>query len=326
MSADLIPVAVERPDQRLVRLGNIVEAAAAFHTATRLGVFDLLRAAPAGADEVAQHCATAPGPTQLLLDALDALGVLRRQSDGRYAATHEASWCTILAAGWSHLDQVVRSGLPHLAGDTPAGAAELYPEVVATLSRLFAPAVERAAELLAPVGGEVLDVGAGAAPWSIALARTDARVQVTAVDVPDVLCSTRRAVEAAGLTGRFRFSAGDMFTVDLPAAAYDLILLGNVCHLFGPDANRALLRRLRPALRPGGTLAIVDALPAEDPAQRWYLGLYALGLRLRTAAGAVYPLERYASWTQEAGYRDLSAVSLSEQPALALLTCTAPGR
>ncbi|MDT7775401.1 MAG: hypothetical protein QOC67_4325, partial [Pseudonocardiales bacterium] len=27
-----------------------------------------------------------------------------------------------------------------------------------------------------------------------------------------------------------------------------------------------------------------------------------------------------------AGYRDLSAVSLSEQPALALLTCTAPGR
>ncbi|MDT7670783.1 MAG: hypothetical protein QOC74_3566, partial [Pseudonocardiales bacterium] len=120
MSADLIPVAVERPDQRLVRLGNIVEAAAAFHTATRLGVLDLLRAAPAGADEVARHCATAPGPTQLLLDALDALGVLRRQSDGRYAATHEASWCTILAAGWSHLDQVVRSGLPHLAGDTPA--------------------------------------------------------------------------------------------------------------------------------------------------------------------------------------------------------------
>jgi hypothetical protein len=84
--------------------------------------------------------------------------------------------------------------------------------------------------------------------------------------------------------------------------------------------------RLRPALRPGGTLAIVDAQPGEDPAQRWYLGLYALGLRLRTAAGAVYPLERYASWTQEAGYRDLSAVSLSEQPALALLTCTAPGR
>ncbi|MDT7600850.1 MAG: hypothetical protein QOK26_2927, partial [Pseudonocardiales bacterium] len=88
---------------------------------------------------------------------------------------------------------VVRSGLPHLAGDTPAGAGELYPEVVATLSRLFAPAVERAAELLAPVGGEVLDVGAGAAPWSIALARTDARVRVTAVDVPDVLRSTRRA-------------------------------------------------------------------------------------------------------------------------------------
>jgi SAM-dependent methyltransferase len=330
MSADLVPAAVEQPDQRLdqrlVRLGNIVEAAAAVNTATRLGILELLRDAPAPADEVARHCATAPGPTQLLMDALDGLGVLRRRSDGSYAATLEAGWCTTLAAGWSHLDEVVRSGHPMVAADTPAGAAELYPEVVATLSRLCAPAVVRAAELLAPVGGEVLDVGAGAAPWSIAIARADTAVRVTALDVPDVLRGTRRAVEAAGLASRFRFHGGDMFTADLPAAAYDLVLLGNVCHLFGPDANRALLRRLRPALRPGGTLAIVDALPAEDPAQRWYLGLYALGLRLRTSEGAVYPLEGYAVWTREAGYGELSAVALSQRPALALLTCTTPRR
>jgi len=57
--------------------------------------------------------------------------------------------------------------------DTPAGAAELYPDVVAALSQLCVPAAKRAAKLLAPVSGDVLDVGAGAAPWSIPLAAAD---------------------------------------------------------------------------------------------------------------------------------------------------------
>jgi SAM-dependent methyltransferase len=144
---------------------------------------------------------------------------------------------------------------------------------------------------------------------------------VTAVDLPEVLGTTRRAVEAAGLTARFRFRAGDMFTAELSDAAFDMIILGNICHLFGPDTNRALLRRLRPALRPAGTLAIVDALPSGDPAQRQFLSLYSLGLRMRTSAGAVHPLETYTTWTQDCGYTDLSATPLSQAPPLALLTC-----
>lgn len=144
---------------------------------------------------------------------------------------------------------------------------------------------------------------------------------MTAVDLPEVLGTTRRAVEAAGLTARFRFRAGDMFTAELSDAAFDMIILGNICHLFGPDTNRALLRRLRPALRPAGTLAIVDALPSGDPAQRQFLSLYSLGLRMRTSAGAVHPLETYTTWTQDCGYTDLSATPLSQAPPLALLTC-----
>ncbi|MGH4010524.1 MAG: methyltransferase [Pseudonocardiaceae bacterium] len=114
-----------------------------------------------------------------------------------------------------------------------------------------------------------------------------------------------------------------MFIADLPQAAYDLIILGNVCHLFSQNANRALMRRLRPALRPGATLAIIDALPSEDPEERRSLCLYALGLRLRTSAGAVHPLEAYATWTRKAGYSKVRAIALTRTPSLVLLTCTA---
>lgn len=303
------------PAEQLYRLGNMLEAAATFDAAARLGILDHLHRMPACADEVTRHCGTAPDVTSLLLAALQALGVLQRADDGRYATTAVARWLTTVAAGWSHLEQVMRTGQPFVAADTAAGAADLYPKAAPFL-----------AELLAPVRGEVLDVGAGAAPWSIALAAADPAARITTLDLPAVLPTTRRAVEAAGLTTQFQFHADDMFTADLPAAAYDLLILGNVCHLFSPDANRALLQRLRPALRDAGTLAIVDALPSEDPEQGRSLALYALGLRMRTSTGAVYPLDVYTSWTREAGFGELRVRSLSPVPPLALLTCTAADR
>lgn len=325
MSAVLEPVVTAPREQRLARMGDVIESAAAVTAATHLGILDFLRAGPADAAAVIGHCSTAADPTRLLLEALEATGVLRRLPDGRYTGTPEADWCAALAGGWSRLDQVVRAGQPLVAADTAAGAGELYPDVVAGLSQLCAPAVRRATELLGPISGQVLDVGAGAATWSVPLAAADPATRVTALDVPEVLRSARRAVDAAGVTDRFRFRAGDMFTVELPVAAYDLVVLGNICHLFGPEQNRALLRRLRPTLRPGGTLAIIDALPSDDPDERRRLSLYALGLRLRTTAGAVYPLDTYESWTRETGYGEPTVSPLSSSPPLALITVSAPG-
>jgi hypothetical protein len=170
MSAPLAAAVAEQPEQWLSRVSTMLEAACSIDAAARLGILDRLHETPATAVEIAQQCATAPEMTRLLLDALDALAVVQRSDDGKYATTAAAQWLTTLRAGWSRLDQVVRTGQPVVSADTPVGAAELYPDLVPLLSRLLSPAVRRATELLAPVHGEVLDVGAGAAPWSIALA------------------------------------------------------------------------------------------------------------------------------------------------------------
>jgi len=89
------------------------------------------------------------------------------------------------------------------------------------------------------------------------------------------------------LGDQFDYLDGDAFAVDLPAAAYDLAILANFCHLFGEPENRALLGRLVAALRPGGRLAIVDAVPNERFDSPRPVMLYALGLLLRTSRGEV---------------------------------------
>ncbi|HEX2400420.1 MAG TPA: class I SAM-dependent methyltransferase [Mycobacterium sp.] len=306
----------------LLNLMDAVSTAHALAAAIEVGLIDQLTSGPKEINELAHVCATDPSMTALLLDALAGLGLVRRDALGLYAlAIDLLPLLRTLIRSWSELSVVARSGEPLVRADTAEGASDLYPDFLPVLSAMFAPAARRAAQLLSGCGTDVLDVGAGEAPWSIALATSSPAVQVTALDLPAVIATTQRAVDAANVGDRFDYLSGDMFTCELAAAAYDVVLLANVCHLFDETHNRVLLRRLRSALRPGGWLAIIDVLTSRDPAEQCSISLYALSLRLRTSSGTVYPIAAYETWTNDAGFGPLQVEPLSAQPSLTLLTC-----
>jgi SAM-dependent methyltransferase len=306
-------------------LQNLVDAVSTAHVlkaAAELGLIDCLSQGARDPAQLASMCSTDLSVTVLLLDALSCLGVICRDAGGRYElAVDGLPLVTTVDRGWSHLAEVVRSGEPVVAAHTVPGAADLYPDLVQSLSVLLAPAAQRAAQLLVGSGVDVLDVGAGAAPWSIALTQRSLSVRVTALDLPAVLVSTRRAVGASGVGDRFDYLPGDMFTSQLPQSAYDLALLANVCHLFDEAQIRALLRRLWQAVRPGGLLAIIDVLAPRDEVASLSVSLYALGLRLRTSCGAVHSLAAYQAWAADAGFGPAQVEPLSTAPSLHLLAC-----
>jgi SAM-dependent methyltransferase len=297
-----------------------VETAAVLAAAHQLGVLRRLTAAPRTATELADDLGLAPPATSRLLDALVRLGLVRRDASGSCTADPAAvRFLEVFSEAWDTLPDVVRTGTPVTPADTGDGAAALYPIIAPQLATWFAPAATRLSELLSPPPGRILDVGAGAAPWSIAVAARNEHTHVTAIDLPAVLPVTQAAVAEAGLTTRFSYLPGDVFTTDLPAAAYDLALVGNVCHLFGPEQNRTLLGKLRHSTRPGGRIAIVDVLPATDPAEQLAISRYELGLLLRTSVGRVYPLTTYRAWSAEAGFPGLIPFRLSSDPPMNLL-------
>lgn len=227
---------------------------------------------------------------------------------------------------WESLETVLRDDGPAISADTPAGAKALYRDVVAGLGAWLAPLAERAADQLAAPGLHVLDVGAGGAPWSLALARRDPTTPVTAVDLPAVLPVTWHAVAESGRAAQFEYLAGDLFTIEWEPSVYDLAIAGNVCHLFGETANRGLLRRLFGALRPGGTLAILDVVPSERLDGPRSAMLYVLGLLLRTGEGSAYPFSTYVAWLRAAGYEAIERVDLAGAPPITLITARRPPR
>jgi ubiquinone/menaquinone biosynthesis C-methylase UbiE len=186
---------------------------------------------------------------------------------------------------------------------TIAGSESLYPSLVPQIGALFRPSAEQAAELLAQPGLRLLDIGAGAAPWSLAIATREPSSTVTAVELHAVMRSTRTAVREAGLEDRYEFVEGSAFEVDWgKPRTYDLALIANICHLFDENANLQLLRRVADALRPGGRVAIVDILPTERGDGPRAAVLYALGLVLRTSSGRIYPYSTLRRWLGQEGF------------------------
>ncbi|GAB2861213.1 hypothetical protein GCM10027176_74150 [Actinoallomurus bryophytorum] len=324
-----VPSSPPRPATGSDFLAEAATATAALAAAERLGVLDRLDRGPADAAALVTDCGLTCRAAPLLLDVLAAVGAATPVGDGSYRAVRGirrlGEMLRLTAAG---LPDVLRSGVPAVATDTRSGAEQLYPGTIDHLGALMADAAAQAAAHLASaaVPGAVLDVGAGAAPWSLALAHRLPRCRFTALDLPAVLATTRTTVEAAGHATRFTFLAADMFTADLPTAAYDLVIVGNVCHLFDPSANRRLLARLTRTLRPGGTLAILDILPDSRGTDRRWLALYALGLHARTTSGQVHPYAAYQEWLAEAFLVSVRRHDLPTTPPLTLLTAHLPDR
>lgn len=304
-------------------LADVVTAAGALTAARRMGVLERLDRGAADAATLAADCGLSSDGAALLLDALTAMGVVRADRDGLHhpGGIRPRDLGRLLSLG-DGLPESLRTGVSAVAAGTPSGAGQLYPGAVAHIGSLMADPAAAVAERLAAAGvtfGEVLDVGAGAAPWSLALARRAPGCHVTALELPAVLPATRAAVDAAGCADQFTFRPGDVLTADLPHRTYDLILVGNLCHLFDNSTNQNLLTRLAVALRPGGSLAILDVLPDTPAADRRAAALYALGLYARASQGGLHPFTAYQQWLSTAGLPPPSRADVFDAPPVTLI-------
>ena len=108
-------------------------------------------------------------------------------------------------------------------------------------------------------GLAVADIGAGSGYYTVRLAR---RVgpggHIYAEDiVPVFLARLARRVTSEGLGGSVTVVRGEPHDPRLPAASVDLALLAHMYHEV--EQPYGLLWNLRPALRPGGHVAVIDA-------------------------------------------------------------------
>jgi SAM-dependent methyltransferase len=269
-------------------------------------------------EDLETSCGVPRNRIQRLLEVVTDSGLVRRSPGERYAldpalamfyqdAADLGTSSTPLADAasfWQHAIPWAVSGEPVARMDRPDGAT-YAPLVNAMGSASASIAIELATELrdkkLLPEGARILDIGAGSAVWSLACAIADDACRITAVDREAVLEVTRANARTAGVEERLQTVSGDWRTLDVRDAAFDAVILANICHLEAEEAAQQLVARSARALRPSGALIIIDAIPDDRGAEPLRVRLQHLRQALRTGGGAMHDWPAYERWLGAAG-------------------------
>lgn len=308
--------------ERIMQMAWGYAAPLMLEAGVRNGVFDLLDTGPRTLEEVARETKASSRGLRALLNALTGLGLLTRDSDGRFALAPDSA--TFLVKGkpgyiggfirhtstqalpaWLKLAEIVRTGRPAQGVNRESVGTQFFHEFVNDIFPLsYGPARALAEALKLGEQGKtvrLLDLAAGSGVWGIAVAESSPRVNVTAVDWSGILDLTRENVERRGLGPQFSFVAGDLDTVDF-GSGFDVAVLGHILHSEGEQRSRALLRKTFNALAPGGIIAIQEFLVEKDRSGPPVGLIFAVNMLVNTDDGDTWSFQELAGWLHEAGF------------------------
>jgi hypothetical protein len=295
--------------------------------AVELEIFEAIENHALEATSVADSLDLEPRATELMLNALTALGFLRKRQD-RFSLTDvSAKYLKRGAAGylggmirfeaslwhcWTSLAEAIRSGRPV----RPADMYQENPKETAIFIEAMDSLVKARgdAEIMAEVfdwdnARELLDVGSGPATYPISLCQRFSNLRATIFDLPATIKFTEGYVREAGLTSRIRLISGD-YRVDEVPGSYDVIFLSNIIHSESFEVNQRLIVNLSSVLEPGGSLIVKDHILDSTRINPPVGALFSLLMLLTTQAGRCYAFDEVEAWMSAAGLTHIRQIDL----------------
>jgi hypothetical protein len=294
-------------------------------SAIELGLFTELARGPLTADDVRERLGLHPRGVRDFLDALVALGMLRRE-DGRYANTPDTDLFLdrvkpsyvggiLEMAGlrlypfWGSLTEALRTGAPQNEAKQGGNTFDaLYSDparlenFLRAMTGISLPAARAiAAKFPWAEYRTFVDVGCAQGGCPVEVARAHPHLSGIGFDLPAVGPIFETYVRANGLEDRLAFRAGSFFEEPIPTA--DVIVMGHILHDWNLDEKRTILARAYEALPVGGALVVHEALIDDDRRQNAFGLLMSLNMLIETPGGFDYTGADCQGWMREAGFR-----------------------
>ena len=215
-----------------------------------------------------------------------------------------------LMAGWSRLDEAVRSGGPirdRVAHGDDETVRESFLMGMFNLASQLAPAIAQSLDLSGCA--RLLDLGGGPGTYAIHFCLVHPELSAVVYDLPTTRSFAEGTIARFNLSDRIRFTAGD-YHRDLLPTGFDAVWLSHVLHADGPQACAALLAKAVAALNPGGRLMVQEFIlnDAKDGPQ--FPALFSLNMLLGTEAGQSYSESELIAMLQAAGLSDVRRLAL----------------
>jgi ubiquinone/menaquinone biosynthesis C-methylase UbiE len=296
-------------------LANAFRESRTFLTAFELKIFSVLDNHMMTADEVARKINSDPRATDRLMNALCAMGILKKVHGKFYNSDLSAKYLVEskpdfmgnlyhtnnLWDNWSYLTESVIKGSSAVDDEYEADGDDWVESFIGAMhyrgvnqGKILAMMID-----LSNVK-TMLDVGGGSAAFSIEIVKRNPAINATVLDLPYVIPLTKKYVSGSGLTEKFNFIEGDYLTKELECS-YDLILLSAIVHINNYEQNKMLIKKCADALNENGTIVINDFIMNDDRTQPYHGALFSLNMLVATANGDTYTEKEIREWFESAG-------------------------
>ena len=307
----------------------------------KLDVFSLLDDHGLASDEVAAHIGASRRYIRAFLESCVVLGLLEKREDlyadspvsskflvkgkreyvGDHALHHTNTW-----ASWGRLDEILKEGKTLLPYETGYVDPETY-WTNYMMGQHNRAASGQAHHLVKSLDlrdkRKLLDLGGGAASYSIALCGANPQLKAVVADRKEPLEIARPLVDEHNLQDRITLLEGDFFEIDL-GTGYDAALISGVVLIKSEEECRRMFKLAFDHLLPGGMIIVQDYMRIDFSPERMKLdtleNMYVLvafdpGAEDREG-------EQVASWLEDTGFKSPQMIPLPTQ--LAVITAGKP--
>ena len=320
------------PDH-IMEIGHAFRASRTLLSAVELGVFSVLAGGPLALEPLRQRTKLDARAARDFIDALVAMDMLARDSDGRYQNSAEADLYldrnkptyvgSLLErlgsrdfAVWSSLTNALRTGQPQYNESAVNNFAPLYAD--ATSTELYARGmtirtrpVAKALASKFPWSDRrtLVDIGGAQGCLAVEIALAHRHITGGTFDLPALAPSFDGFVKQRGLSDRLCFYPGDFFKEALPTA--DVLVLGRVLHNWDLATKKMLLSKAYEALPTNGALIVYERLIDDERRVHMAALLSSLQMLLASKGGFDFTGVDCVGWMRETGFRDIRVETLT---------------
>lgn len=320
--------------EQLIQFSGNYWGSFALHAAVKLDVFTAIGDKELSGKEIARALNAEPRAMSMLLNAITALGLLKKNTDQYsntpvsrkflskdsedyvgYIIMHHHN----LADSWARLDLAVKTGEPTRTR-TSFGDETVRKNFLMGMFNLAMNLAPRLAPHIDLAGRRrLLDLGGGPGTYAIQFCRNNPQLQAAVFDLPTTQSFAEDTIGKFKLSDRIRFISGDFVNDDIPGK-YDVVWLSHILHGESPQNCHKILQKALLVLEPGGMIIIHEFILNNTMDGPLHPALFSLNMLLGARGGQSYSEGQLMDMLKRVGVKQIRRIPLGEYDASGIIT------